>query len=62
MAADCGFVALYRGLMKSFKSLLTSQDFGTEFELLSTELSLQSLRVHLWGDLVCVPRDWELPH
>lgn len=50
--ADCGLVALHRGLIESFKSLLTSQDFGTEFELLSTELSIQLLRVHLWGDWV----------
>ena len=31
--------ALLRSCLESFKSVLTSQDFGTEYELLCTELS-----------------------
>ena len=42
-------VALLRGCMESFKSILTSQDFGVEYELLCTEFSVQWLRIRLWG-------------
>lgn len=45
--------ALLRSCLESFKSVLTSQDFGTEYELLCTELSMQWLRVRLWGESVC---------
>jgi len=51
MAGDA-FVTLFRGLMESFKSLLTSPKFGTEYELLCSELSVQLLRVRLWGESV----------
>ena len=44
--------ALLRGCMESFKSVLISQDFGAEYELLCTELSLQSLRIRLLGESV----------
>jgi len=45
-------VALFRGSMDSLKSILISQDFGTEYEILCTELSLQWLRIRLWGQSV----------
>ncbi|KAH9218688.1 prion-inhibition and propagation-domain-containing protein [Leptodontidium sp. 2 PMI_412] len=43
---------LLRSCMESFKSILTSQEFGTEYELLCTELSVQWLRVRLWGESI----------
>jgi len=55
MAGDA-LVALFRGLMGSFKSLLTPAKFGTEYELLCSELSIQSLRVRLWGESVRLPK------
>ncbi|KAH7370677.1 hypothetical protein BKA65DRAFT_22153 [Rhexocercosporidium sp. MPI-PUGE-AT-0058] len=48
--------ALLRSCMESFKSILTSEEFGAEYELLCTELSVQWLRVRLWGESVCSPR------
>ncbi|KAH7413235.1 prion-inhibition and propagation-domain-containing protein [Cadophora sp. MPI-SDFR-AT-0126] len=44
--------ALLRSCLESFKSILTSQEFGTEYELLCTELSVQWLRVRLWGESI----------
>ncbi|KAG4428307.1 hypothetical protein IFR05_016209 [Cadophora sp. M221] len=44
--------ALLRSCMESFKSILTSQEFGSEYELLCTELSVQWLRVRLWGESI----------
>jgi hypothetical protein len=38
--------------MDSLKSILTSQDFGSEYEMLCTELSVQWLRIRLWGQTV----------
>ena len=38
--------------MDSLKSILTSQDFGSEYEILCTELSVQWLRIRLWGQTV----------
>jgi hypothetical protein len=46
------FVELLRGCVGSFKSILISQEFGAEYELLCTDLSLQSLRVRLLGESV----------
>jgi hypothetical protein len=51
MALD-GFVGLYRGLIDGSKSLLTPRDFGTNYDILCSELSIQSLRVRLWGESV----------
>lgn len=50
--AAAGFVALFRSCMDSLKSILTSQEFGAEYEVLCTEFSLQCLRFRLWGDSV----------
>ncbi|KAL2066102.1 hypothetical protein VTL71DRAFT_2173 [Oculimacula yallundae] len=44
--------ALIRSCLETFKSILTSQDFGSEYELLCTELSVQWLRFRLWGESV----------
>lgn len=44
--------AIFLGCCDTFKSILASQDFGNEYELLCTELSIQSLRVRLWGESV----------
>jgi hypothetical protein len=38
--------------MDNLKSILTSQDFGSEYEMLCTELSVQWLRIRLWGQTV----------
>jgi hypothetical protein len=45
-------VALLPDCMDSLKSILTSQDFGSEYEILCTELSVQWLRIRLWGQSV----------
>jgi hypothetical protein len=45
-------VALFCGCMDSLKSILTSQDFGSEYEIFCTELSVQWLRIRLWGQSV----------
>lgn len=45
-------MAVLRSCMESFKSILTSQEFGSEYELLCTELSTQWLRIRLWGESV----------
>ncbi|KAE9373381.1 hypothetical protein N431DRAFT_504056 [Stipitochalara longipes BDJ] len=42
-------LSLFGSCMDSLKSILTSQDFGSEYEMLCTELSVQWLRVRLWG-------------
>lgn len=52
--ATAGLVALFRSCMDGLKSILTTQEFGSEYELLCTELALQSLRIHLWGNSVGV--------
>jgi hypothetical protein len=44
--------ALFRGMVEGFKSLLSSQAFGTDYELRCTGLSVQLLRIHLWADSV----------
>ncbi|KAJ5038804.1 uncharacterized protein L3040_006483 [Drepanopeziza brunnea f. sp. 'multigermtubi'] len=43
-------VALMRSCIESFKSTSTSRDFGEKYELLCTELSIQWLRLRLWGE------------
>jgi protein STE50 len=45
-------VVLFHSCMDNLKSILTSQDFGTEYEILCSELSVQWLRVRLWGQSV----------
>lgn len=48
MGVQSYLAAPFRGL----KSLLTTQHFASEYEMLCTELSLQQLRLRLWGQLV----------
>jgi hypothetical protein len=43
---------LFQHVMETLKSILTTPDFGSEFGLLCTELSIQSHRVRLWGNMV----------
>ncbi|KAI9048180.1 hypothetical protein LZ554_007975 [Drepanopeziza brunnea f. sp. 'monogermtubi'] len=43
-------VALMRSCIESFKSTSTSRAFGEKYELLCTELSIQWLRLRLWGE------------
>ena len=50
--AMSSIAAIFLGCCNSLKSILASQEFGSEYELLSTELSIQSLRVRLWGESV----------
>lgn len=45
-------MVVLRSCMESIKSILTSQEFGSEYELLCTELYTQWLRVRLWGESV----------
>jgi hypothetical protein len=45
-------MSVVRSCLESFKSILTSQEFGSEYELLCTQLSTQWLRVRLWGESV----------
>lgn len=54
MAAAAGqhLVDLFQGMMGSFKLLLDLQSFGSEYELLCTDLSVHLLRIRLWADSV----------
>jgi hypothetical protein len=54
MAAVAGhnLMDLFQEMMESFKLLLTLQSFGSEYELLCTDLSVHLLRIRLWADSV----------
>ncbi|RDL38358.1 uncharacterized protein BP5553_02698 [Venustampulla echinocandica] len=56
MAAS-SVTSLVRESSNSLKSILTSQDFGSEYQLLCTELSLQLLRIRLWAESVGIHID-----
>ncbi len=47
-------VTLLRSLSESFKDILTSPEFGSEYELISTELAVEWLRIQLWGESVSI--------
>jgi len=44
--------APFRGLLGSLKSMLTTKHFGSQYELLCSDISVQTLRLRLWGQLV----------
>ncbi|EPE31501.1 Ubiquitin-like protein [Glarea lozoyensis ATCC 20868] len=52
------FVSSFLAAANGLKSILTTQDFGSDYELLCTELSLQSLRFRLWGESVGIHVDF----
>lgn len=54
MAVNVQLADLFHGMIESFKLLLTSQTFGSDYELLCAELSVQLLRIRLWADSVSV--------
>ncbi|KAH8674613.1 prion-inhibition and propagation-domain-containing protein [Tricladium varicosporioides] len=45
---------LLRDCLQNLKAILTSKDFGANYELLCTELTLQWMRIRLWGESVGV--------
>lgn len=47
--------ALLRDCLQNLKAILTSKDFGANYELLCTELTLQWMRIRLWGESVRYP-------
>jgi Prion-inhibition and propagation len=51
MAATVQLVDLFEGVVESFKLLLTPS-FGSDYELLCTDLSVQLLRIRVWADSV----------
>lgn len=54
MAAAMGYhlADLFHGMMESFKLLFAPQSFGSEYELLCTDLSVYLLRIQLWANSV----------
>jgi hypothetical protein len=54
MATVVQLVDLVSGMIESFKLLLSSPTFGTNYELLCTDLSIQLLRIRLLADSVSV--------
>ncbi|CAG8952154.1 hypothetical protein HYFRA_00000893 [Hymenoscyphus fraxineus] len=50
-------VALIGNAADNIKSTLTTQEFGSDYELLCTELSLQLIRFRLWGESVGIRMD-----
>ncbi|KAF4635524.1 hypothetical protein G7Y89_g2590 [Cudoniella acicularis] len=51
------FSALLRACIQNLKAKLTTSDFGSDYELLCTELSLQWLRLRLWGESLGIDID-----